>query len=59
MALGKYSLMQYDLSVLIQYAFVCRFWRRLKSPGFSSSYKIPKRGPICKKMVIIESMNFA
>ena len=58
MALGKYSLMQYDLSVLIHHVFVCLFCKRLKSPGFSSLYKTPKRGPICKKMVIIESLSF-
>ena len=58
MALRKYSLMQYDLSVLIHHVFVRPFCGRLKSLGFSSLYKTPKRVSICKKMVIIESLNF-
>ena len=58
MALGKYLLMQYDLSVPIHQVFVHLFCGRLKSPGQSSIYKTPNRGPICKKMVIIENFNF-
>ena len=35
--------------VLIHQVFVCQVCGRLKSPGFSSLYKNPKRGLICKK----------
>ena len=50
--------MQYDLSVLIHHASVWPFLGRLKSPGFSSLYRTPKRGPFCKKSVIIENLQF-
>ena len=37
-----------DLSVLIHHSFVRPFCGSLKSPSFSSLYKTPKRGLICK-----------
>ena len=58
MAFGKCSLMQYDLSVLIYHVSARPFFGRLKSPGFSSLCRTPKRGPLCEKLVIIESLNF-
>ena len=57
-ALGRYSPMLYDLSVLIHYVPVWPFFRKLKSPGFSYLYRTPKRGRFCKKLVIIESLIF-
>ena len=57
-ASGKYSPMQYDLSALIHHVSVRPFVRRLKSPGFSALYRTPKEGLFCKKLVIIDMLDF-
>ena len=56
-AFGKYLPMQYDLSVLRHHVSVRPFFGRLKSPGFSSLYRTPKKCPFCKKSVIIECLD--
>ena len=49
--------MQYDISPDTPRS-VRPFFGRLKSPGFSYLYRTPKRGPFCKKLVIIENVDF-
>ena len=55
---GEISPMQYDLLALIHHVSVRPFVRRLKSPGFSALYRTPKEGLFCKKLVIIDMLDF-
>ena len=50
--------MQFNLSVLIHHVSVWSFFGRLKSRGFSFVCKTPKIGLVCKKLVVIECLNF-
>ena len=50
--------MKYDLSDLIHHVSIRPFFGRLKSPGFSSLYRTPKKCPFCKKSLFIECLDF-